>query len=97
MPARPFLQGERAHVPVLVDGDVVEEVFIRFREIFPHEGTARFLASQSALNRGCHHPDRGLDSENLKQVRVCNQRSLVKVERFSSVTDRFQFGQKAGQ
>lgn len=92
MAARPFLEGQRCDVAVLVNGVVVKEFFVGFRVIFSNEGASRLTASQAALDGSRDHANGGLHPKDFEEVGVGDQRRLVEVQGFCSKTDRFQFG-----
>lgn len=73
MAARSFLDRKRTSVAFLVNGDVMEEGIVGFREIFSGKRPSGFLSSQPALD-GCQdHPHGGLRSQDFEEVGVRNQ------------------------
>ena len=87
MAARPFLQRQRANGSILVDGEVVKERFVGIGEIFSCEGPSGFFSCKTGLDRSGDHANGRLSAQHFQQVGVCNQRTLVDMERFSGVAD----------
>lgn len=80
MTACSFLDSECSSHAFVVNGHVMEEVFVCFWEIFSHKRTPSFFASEAALYRCGEKTYGGLGAQHFEEVGVGDQGVLVQME-----------------